>query len=98
MPPLEAAALGTPCVLSDLRVFRDHFGHAAEYFDPYDPDSLARALIRMTPARRADLAPAARTRALNYGPDNEAAQWQELIRKLMPSAKIPASLDRSEDR
>ena len=90
MPPLESAALGTPCVLSDLRVFRDHFGDTAEYFDPYDPDSLAKALTQMTPARRAELAPLARTRALHFGPDNEAAQWQELIRRVVPGTKIPA--------
>ena len=81
MPPLEAGALGTPSVLSNLRVFRDHFAEAAEYFDPYDSDSLSAALARMTVERRADLAPQARAQALRFGPDNEAAGWQALIRE-----------------
>jgi glycosyltransferase involved in cell wall biosynthesis len=83
MPPLEAGALGTPSVLSNLPVFRAHFGEAAEYFDPYNPDSLAAALTRLTPERRAALAPEARKKALHFGPENEAEGWKHLIQRLV---------------
>jgi glycosyltransferase involved in cell wall biosynthesis len=89
MPPLEAAALGTPSVLSDLRVFRSHLGDTAEYFDPYDTDSIASGLARMTAARRAELAPAARVRAQGFGPNNEAAVWQDLLIRLTGRSDIP---------
>jgi glycosyltransferase involved in cell wall biosynthesis len=91
MPPLEAAVLGTPSVLADLRVFRTHLGDAAEYFDPYDTKSLAVALTRLTPARRSALASAARPRAERFSPDNEAAHWQELIRQVTRTPGIPRS-------
>lgn len=92
MPPMEAAALGTPSVLSDLRVFRSHLGDTAEYFDPYDTDSIAAALARMTPVRRAELAPAARIRAQRFSPENEAALWQDLLIRLTGRSDIPKAL------
>jgi len=36
LPPLEALALGTPVVCSDLRVFRETMGNAPVYADPAD--------------------------------------------------------------
>jgi len=92
MPPLESAALGTPSVLSDLRVFRSHFGDTAEYFDPYDTDSIAAALARMTAARRAELAPPARIRARRFSPENEAAIWQDLLIRLTGRSDIPKAV------
>jgi glycosyltransferase involved in cell wall biosynthesis len=89
MPPLEAAALGTPSVLSDLRVFRSHFDDAAEYFDPYDIDSIAAALARMTPIRRAELAPTTRIRAARFSPENERAHWRDLFVRLTGRTDIP---------
>jgi glycosyltransferase involved in cell wall biosynthesis len=89
LPPLEAAALGTPSVLSDLGVFRTHFGDAAEYFDAYDLEALAAALGRMTPERRAGLSARVRTLAGRFSPENECAHWQELIRDLTRCAAIP---------
>ena len=92
MPPLEAAALGTPSVLADLRVFRSHLGDMAEYFDPYDTDSIAAALARMTAVRRAELASAARIRAQRFSPENEAALWQELLIQLTGRSDIPKAV------
>jgi glycosyltransferase involved in cell wall biosynthesis len=81
-PPLEAAALGTPSVLSDLKVFRGHFGEAAEYFDPYDPASMAQALARMDAARRAQLAGQVRETARRFHADAELRLWRELFARL----------------
>jgi glycosyltransferase involved in cell wall biosynthesis len=91
LPPLEAAALETPSVLSDLPVFRLHLGEAAEYFDSHDPKSLADALARMTPARRAELAPLARESTRPFRSENELAHWQELIREVTHAREIPLS-------
>jgi glycosyltransferase involved in cell wall biosynthesis len=46
--PLEAMQAGAPCVVSDLPVFRWIFGDAAIYVDPYDTDSIATGIERLT--------------------------------------------------
>jgi glycosyltransferase involved in cell wall biosynthesis len=42
--PLEAMQMGTPCVVSDLPVFRGLLGDAVAYADPYDAASIASAI------------------------------------------------------
>jgi len=44
LPMLEAASVGTPVVAADRPYARDVCGDAALYFDPLDPESLARQL------------------------------------------------------
>jgi glycosyltransferase involved in cell wall biosynthesis len=46
--PLEAMQAGAPCVVSDLPVFRWIFGDAALYVDPYDTESIATGIERLT--------------------------------------------------
>jgi glycosyltransferase involved in cell wall biosynthesis len=46
--PLEAMQAGANCVVSDLPVFRWIFGDAALYVDPYDTDSIATGIERLT--------------------------------------------------
>ncbi len=46
--PLEATQAGAPCVISDLPVFRWIFGEAAVFVDPYDIDSIAAGIERVT--------------------------------------------------
>lgn len=50
----EAKALGTPMVLSDLRVHREQADGAAILFDPHSPDDLAARLEAFVPASPAD--------------------------------------------
>lgn len=45
LPPLEALALGTPSVLSDLAVYDETIGDGALRFTPGDVDGLAEALL-----------------------------------------------------
>jgi glycosyltransferase involved in cell wall biosynthesis len=44
-PPLEAMACGCPVAVSDLAPLREVCGDAAVYFDPLDPEDIARAAI-----------------------------------------------------
>lgn len=46
IPALEAMAVGTPVLVSDLPVFREVCRDAALFFDPRDPDSLAEGIAR----------------------------------------------------
>ncbi|PTL56202.1 glycosyltransferase family 4 protein [Paraconexibacter algicola] len=64
-PPLEAALLGTPSVLSDLAVHRETLPDAALHVAPGDPRALADALVRIAAdaALREDLAVRARAAA-----------------------------------
>ena len=45
LSPLEAISHGVPVVLSDIPVFREVFGNAARYVDPYDEDSIADGIL-----------------------------------------------------
>ena len=47
LPPLEAAALGTPVALSDIAVHREVLGDAALRFDPRDEDAITAAIERL---------------------------------------------------
>jgi glycosyltransferase involved in cell wall biosynthesis len=68
LPPLEAAAHGTPAVVSALECFVETLGDAALTVAPGDPDALADALLRIEgdAALRARLGEAARERAAAY--------------------------------
>jgi glycosyltransferase involved in cell wall biosynthesis len=68
LPPLEAAAHGTPAVVSDLPCFAETLGDAALRVPPGDADALADALLRIAgdDALRARLGAAARDRAAQY--------------------------------
>jgi glycosyltransferase involved in cell wall biosynthesis len=69
LPPLEAAACGTPSVVSDLPAFGETLGAAALRVPPGNPDALADAMeriaadeaLRIRLAREAAAAVASRT-------------------------------------
>lgn len=44
LPLLEAMAVGTPALVSDIPTFREIAGDAALYFAPHDPAAVARAI------------------------------------------------------
>ena len=44
MPPLEAAFFGAPLLVSNIDVFKENLGTAAQYVDPVDTAAIAHAL------------------------------------------------------
>jgi glycosyltransferase involved in cell wall biosynthesis len=77
LPPLEAAACGTPVVTSDVTAIPEVMGNAAEYVDPYDIDSIRAGLkILNDPDRLAELR--------NKGPARaERFTWQRATDELI---------------
>ena len=85
--PLEATQAGAPCVISDLPVFRWTFGDAAIFVDPYDVDSIAYGIERLTclPTSE-DLARDLRSRSetvlARFRPPVVADAWANLLEGL----------------
>jgi glycosyltransferase involved in cell wall biosynthesis len=81
LPPLEAAAHGTPAVVSALDCFAETLGDAALTVPPGDPDALAGALLRIATdhALRSRLGAAARERAGAYTWERSAATLHALL-------------------
>jgi glycosyltransferase involved in cell wall biosynthesis len=67
LPLAEALGIGVPVAASDLPIFREVAGPGAEYFDPHDPGSVARAVRRLDdPAHRAEVIAAGRAHVARY--------------------------------
>jgi glycosyltransferase involved in cell wall biosynthesis len=81
LPPLEAAAHGTPAVVSDLPCFAETLGDAALRVAPGDAEALADALLRIAgdDELRARLGAAARERAAAYTWDRAAEAVHALL-------------------
>jgi glycosyltransferase involved in cell wall biosynthesis len=81
LPPLEAAAHGTPAVVSALDCFAETLGDAALRVPPGDADALAEAMLRIAgdEALRASLGAAARERAAAYTWERSAAALHALL-------------------
>ncbi len=47
IPVLEALKARTPVVASDIPVFRELYGDAVEYVDPYSPEDIGRGICRV---------------------------------------------------
>jgi glycosyltransferase involved in cell wall biosynthesis len=81
LPPLEAAAHGTPAVVSALECFAETLGDATLTVPPGDADALADALLRIASdgALRARLGAAARERATAYTWERSAEALHALL-------------------
>jgi glycosyltransferase involved in cell wall biosynthesis len=81
LPPLEAAAHGTPAVVSALDCFAETLGDAALRVAPGDAHALAEAMLRIAGdhALRARLGAAARERAAAYTWERSAAALHALL-------------------
>lgn len=76
LPPLEAAACGTPSACSDIPSLREIMGQGAEYFDPNNLENMVDVLAALLrdPKRLEDLANAALRRAGHFSWKQAAAQ------------------------
>ncbi len=82
LPPLEALAIGTPVVASDLPPLREVCGDAIVYADAYDSRHLACAIRRvraMTAAEREACLAHGRERAARYSWQSSARMLEELV-------------------
>jgi glycosyltransferase involved in cell wall biosynthesis len=81
LPPLEAAAHGTPAIVSDLEPFAESLGDAALRVGPGDVDALADALLLISSdeALRERLGAAARERAVPYTWERSSAALHALL-------------------
>jgi glycosyltransferase involved in cell wall biosynthesis len=85
--PLEATQAGAPCVISDIPVFRWIFGNAAVFADPYDVESIATGIERVTSlpgsdALVAELRAGADAVLARFRPDVVANAWAALLEGL----------------
>lgn len=80
---IEAMQCAGAVVASDIRVHRDVFAEAAEYFNPYAAPELAAALERViapeSGARRAELVIAGRAVAARYRPEVVLPLWRDFL-------------------
>lgn len=79
LPVIEAQINGCPLAASDTSVFREVAGDGAVFFDPQDPDDMARALARSIESRD-ELVVAGAANASRFTWDRAADQMVELYR------------------
>jgi glycosyltransferase involved in cell wall biosynthesis len=82
--PLEAMQAGAPCVVSDLPVFRWIFGDSVLYVDPYDTESIAVGIERLTSRTGwQDLGASLQDRServlARFRPSSIAQAWEALL-------------------
>jgi glycosyltransferase involved in cell wall biosynthesis len=86
LPPVEAAALGTPSVVSDLPVFAETLGDGALRVAPGDTDGLADALVRVLAERElaARLGAGAHSSAglWTVSPEDFASRLRDLVGRI----------------
>lgn len=82
---LEAMVRGTPVLAARATALTETGGDAAEYFEPADPDDLARRLqdLLCDPARLAELAVAGRPHAEGFSWDATARATAAVYRELL---------------
>jgi glycosyltransferase involved in cell wall biosynthesis len=89
IPVLEAMAVGTPVLVSDLPVFEEVCGAAALRFDPKDPDSMAEGIARSMqeePGRGERLRQGAE-RARRFRWEDSARRLRDLFQKVMGESR-----------
>lgn len=79
LPGLEAMAVGTPVIASDIPVFKEIYGDNALYFNPYDFSVIAKAMqsvLEMSEDKRKNLISKAKTHAAKF-------TWQKMARETL---------------
>lgn len=86
IPLIEAMASGTAVVCSDISVFREVAGEAAEFFEPTNAQALADAVNRLNTDRLASLRATGLERSSQFSWDASARVISNLIEDLAASA------------
>jgi len=81
IPILEAMALGTPVICSNLFAMPEHLDGAGVLFDPFDVDDIASAIRRVweNASLRREMAVKGRRRVAHFSLDAFAARWREVL-------------------
>lgn len=84
MPPLEAACLGCPVLISDLEGHRELLSDYAVYFDPTNVDDFIR---KLTPFLKGDYVPAVFKNKSKFSVDTTIAEVEKYFLKIIPILK-----------
>lgn len=81
IPPLEAQALGTPVIASDIPINREILGDSARYFAPHNAGALADQLQAVTDGDElhTELAEAGRRNAARFTWAETTRQWNTVL-------------------
>ena len=87
LPPLEAMAAGTPCLVSRIDSLAEVCGDAAAYCDPHDPANVAQRLLELLQAQetRELLRRRGRERARRFSWERTAADTLAIFERVLAS-------------
>jgi glycosyltransferase involved in cell wall biosynthesis len=89
---VEAMRSGGAVVASDIPAHREVYGEAAEFFNPYSPDDMFRAIsgiIQAEQSRRTDLVVKGAHVARQYTFESIMPRWVELLTRIVEISKSP---------
>jgi glycosyltransferase involved in cell wall biosynthesis len=90
LPIVEAMAVGTPVVLSDIPIFREIGGDAGRYVPAMDPDAVAGAVTALEdPAEWRARSAASLEQARRFDWDRSAAELYEVLRRVAKKPRKP---------
>ena len=91
---LEAACAGAAMVLADIPTYREIWGDAALYFDPYDPSELAGVLNALSadPLQQREYGRRALARSRTYSPRRQADALLRIYGRVLASAAAGSPL------
>jgi glycosyltransferase involved in cell wall biosynthesis len=90
LPIVEAMAVGTPVVLSDIPIFREIAGEAGRYVPATDADAVARAVTSLEdPAEWRARSAASLERARAFDWDRSAAELYEVLERVVKKPRKP---------
>jgi len=85
LPPLEAMAIGTPVLASDIPVLKEICGNAAYFFNPYDVEDMAKAICKVLTdeSLRRSLIERGKERVKFFDFENAIAQHIKLYKEVL---------------
>jgi glycosyltransferase involved in cell wall biosynthesis len=89
---VESMRSGGVVAASDIRVHRDVYGDAAEYFSPYSASEMAAAIAQVIGSDRAERRAALRAEGAHvsaqYLPERVLPQWQSFLHQVASSPRV----------